>query len=135
MRMDTISRITPPATSRERSDRRITRKKASPSSMNASSTAKAIETSRTATQRRRDVGTLRMIGMNTGRLPRGSSTRSSKTKAEKKLWSMSRILPAVVSVPWRRATTTTPTANEGSFTAQDRASPCSERCKFHAAPQ
>ena len=63
MRIATISRITPPATSSERSDRCITRRNASPPNMKPSSTAKAMLASRSATRRRRSFGTLFMIGM------------------------------------------------------------------------
>ena len=58
--------------------------------MNATSTPNAMPTSRTATRVRRCGATSRMIGMKTGRLPSGSSTSSSRMKAERKLWSMRR---------------------------------------------
>ena len=64
---------------------------------NQNVTQNAIVTSRTATRRRRSAGTLRMIGMNTGRLPSGSSTSSKRMKAERKLWSMAARLCAMAS--------------------------------------
>ena len=65
----------------------MTRRKLSPKNMKKHSTPKAIATSRIATHRRRAGGTVRMTGMKTGRLPNGSSTSSSRMKAETKLWS------------------------------------------------
>ena len=80
-----IIRITPPATSSERSDRCMTCRKLSPTNMKANSTQKAMPTSRTATRVRRSLGTARMMGMKMGKLPSGSSTSSSRMRAERKL--------------------------------------------------
>jgi hypothetical protein len=82
------SRITPPATSSERSLRRIRSRKPWPPTMKAISTAKAMATSRSATRVRRCGATPPSTEMKIGRLPNGSSTSSSRTKAERKLWSI-----------------------------------------------
>ena len=88
MRMAMMSKITPPATSSERSDKRITCKKPWPPTMKAASTAKAMAASRNATRRRRAGSTRRSTAMVIGNPPSGSSTNNSKMSAEATVWSM-----------------------------------------------
>ncbi len=85
MRIAMITRITPPATSSERSDSRISVRKPCPDTMNSTSTANAISTSRSATKVRRSGFTAPRMEMNTGRLPKGSSTSRSRMNAERKV--------------------------------------------------
>jgi len=100
MRIEIISRITPPATSSERSDRRISVRNHCPVSMNSTSTVKASADSRKATRARRSGVTLRITEMNTGRLPKGSSTSSSSTRADRKVWSIDAHCRPPPTPPW-----------------------------------
>ena len=77
-----------PPMSSETSDKLIARRKACPANMKASSTTKAISTSRTMTRLRRWAGTALRLFTKIGILPNGSVISRSKMVAEAKLCSM-----------------------------------------------
>ena len=76
---------TAPASCSASGDRFITRRKPSPRNMKASSSTKAISTSRRITRGRRAMGTLLSALAKMGMLPSGSVISSSKMVAEAKV--------------------------------------------------
>ena len=85
MRSAIRNSTTAPASCNDSCDRFITRRKPSPRNMKASSSTKAINTSRRITRGRRAIGTLLSALAKMGMLPSGSVIRSSKMVAETKV--------------------------------------------------